>query len=242
MKTKLLLTLWYSIFIIGICFAQEESTSRTYAVKNYFSISVEPDDINFIFENETYSLRDSMQVFDYRLFRPAFNIFDKFGNLHEIEILKFQFTNDEKSVLTQSFNPDSTTTTLVHDIDEEIRRIYLRYSYSFSILQKNKFIFYLGGSIQPYYDMLKRPALPEIFGYSESELKSVGVHFHLVPRLNFSITEKLFIDVNVLLPMLKIENTKFIQTVDDVENTYEYDINQKLKGIWELAVGIGYKF
>jgi len=243
MKTQVLFLLLFSFSIIGSTFGQKGSTSNTFAIKNYFSIGYEKDDLNFFFANEDYTLTDSNQVVDYRLIRPAFNIFTKDGFLHEFEISEFQFSKDNKFILYEYFNPDSVSTTEEYDFVEVIRRFSFKYSMNIPLLKRSNYTVYLGGGIQPFYERVWSHSLPEEqFPYTEANLKTIGINFQLTPRLIFPISEKMFVDVNALLPILKIENTKYSQKIDGEDKVYEKDINQMLKGVTELAIGIGYKF
>ena len=121
-------TLFTWILIIGNSFAQE-SESSSFAIKNYFSVGIEKDDIDLYFANQFYTLKDSNQVLDFQMILPAFNIFTKEGHLHELEISDFQFSNEKKNVLTGPLSTDSITTTEVHDFEEVIRRFSFRYHY-----------------------------------------------------------------------------------------------------------------
>lgn len=238
MKTKIFFLLWFSFSILGSTFAQ-----KTFAIKNYFSVGYEKDDLNLFFANEDYTLIDSNQVVDYRLIRPAFNIFTEDGYLHEFEISEFQFSKDNKFVLYEYFNTDSVSTTDEYDFVEVIRRFSFKYSMNIPVLTRSNFTFYLGGGIHPFYERVWSHSLPEEqFPYTEANLKSIGINLNVTPRLILPINEKLFVDVNTLLPVLKIENTKYSQKIDGENKVYENDVNQVFKGVMELALGIGYKF
>jgi len=240
MKTKVLLLVLFSLSIIGNLSAQKETT---FAVKNYFSIGYEKDDLNLIFKNEDYSLIDSNQVFNYRLLRPAFNIFTKNGFLYEFEISEFKFSKENKSIVYELFNPNSIPTIEEYDFVEVTRQISFKYSMNIPLLTRSNFTFYIGGGIQPFYEKVWRHSLPEEdFGYTDSTIKNVGINLFLTPRLIIPINENFFVDVHTLLPILKVENTKFSQKTAGEEKVHEKDINQFLKGFMELAIGVGYKF
>lgn len=139
-------------------------------------------------------------------FTPSIAFVTANGNFHELEFsrLKINSSSDKTSITydnlghTQTISGQKTTNIL----------IALRYEYNFMFFKKKeeaKLRTYLGLAINPYFE--NSNTLPFLSNYFPTSETSLGTMLSIIPRINYNLGEKWFIDFNIPINISNIDIT-----------------------------------
>ncbi|MFT5821640.1 MAG: hypothetical protein ACI8ZM_002894 [Crocinitomix sp.] len=135
-------------------------------------------------------------------FSPAFSWATPKGNRHEIELSRLQFNQvDEVTYLDYD---DGISFQVISGERNTNVFIALRYEFDYQIIKNkdSKLKPSLGFAVRPYYSHASlRPKVSSIF--SSSEL-NVAAMFSIVPRLNYDLNKKMFIDLSIPLSLAEL--------------------------------------
>lgn len=226
------------LFCLSFFTNAQESKNHTVNIKLYSNVNfLHSEDQNFVLSGD--SLNNSNQI---KLFiSPAFTFVRQNGNFHEIELSEFSFnkTNNKSSLTNNSGT--------LYSVDGERVTNYsisLRYEYGFMFLKKanSKIHPYLGVSIHPYYSYTNSNPLLSTF-YRTSET-SIGVNVSIVPRIQWNISERFLLDLNVPfsiasteLNLIRNENPTY---TTEQQSTYKI-LGDVLASKYLVRLGIGFK-
>lgn len=137
---------------------------------------------------------------------PAISFGRVNGNFHEVELSELvlsrerDVTSGTSSFSGQTFRWENGTT--VSDIV-----IAMRYEYNVAFLQKPeaRFGLYFGVAVRPYFSMFWFD--PEGGAPNSNRGNSIGGTFSVVPRLNYYISRKCFLDLNIPVSAFDLDRT-----------------------------------
>ena len=244
---KTYFTILLAVFFLGVGLAQD-TDARYFGIKNYFSFEIEKADINFIRTNNQGFELDSVQHFDIKIVRPAFNIFTKKGHFHEFEITTLKFLEEETETYYLFTDPQfGTFDGYFRQGTEKLNEFGLRYQFNYALVNKKVKVL-LGAGIEGLLKTEKFiPIIPEDRAtYSGIEWKHTikGLNLQVVPRIIIPLNEKLFIDINALVTVYQLERVDYDrwQKIDvPVFVNFKHTIKNVLPIDIEGAIGIGYK-
>lgn len=240
--------LGFCLFIcVSLCLAEKPNSSDKYSFKLYgLSISESYEYSKRFTNDDPYTL--ITEISNWRIFHPtlAFQWRTKADNFSEIELTFLEINNDE-FLITMVYDdrpyyypPITTAGTKVTTTNISIRYEYI---YNLTKTDNNRFAFSIGASINPYFlKIYEDPALSNQFSTNE---RNIGAFFHFVPRINFNLSKKLFIDFNVPFCLFNF-NHKNVHKNDPILTeelkTQSFVDNTMFPEIYSLRIGIGYRF
>jgi len=244
---KTLITFLICSLYVSVLFSQETS-SRYFGIKNYLSLKIQKEDVNFSGVNDVGFILDSVQHIDLKIVRPGFNIFTKKGHFHEIVITELQLFKTE-TVTNYQFNPSSfgPISGSFGEGTEKTNNFGLRYQFNYALMN-NKTKVYIGAGVEGYY--FKEGYVPEFDlereRYTRFEYYKIlkGMTVQVIPRVILPISEKVFLDFNTVLSAYKIERSdydKWKSTDDQNFINFNHNYTKVLPIDFECSIGIGYK-
>ncbi len=174
-------------------------------------------------------------------FSPAFAWASPRGNYHEIELSRLQFNQVDEQTYIDYDNG------LNHQVISGEQRtnvfIALRYEFNYMII-KNKddkrLKPSLGFAVRPYYHRSAfQPRISSLFATSQS---NAGALFSIVPRINYDLSKKWFIDLNVPINLadLSIQSRTYDNPAIPVnQRTITTIVAETLPSQYLIRLGIG---
>ncbi len=201
MKNQTAFTAFFSFsLILGVsigAFAQESETEKPVSFKVYS---------NYVWDKleSTYSdpvsgqtfITQSKTTYDLGYFSPAVAFTNNRGNIHELELSRLQFNVSDFEV----FNLDTANRSLqLADGQAEAKfNLAVRYEYILALNifdNESKFQASVGFSGSPSLAFLTlNPKQTDQFPVSQT---AIGLRLAVAPRINYSLNEKWFLDLNV---------------------------------------------
>ena len=176
-------------------------------------------------------------------FSPAMVIKQPRGNFHEIELSRLQFNKTMGEIIIITDSIGNPVQRVYENITAEIFLAF-RYDYNFRFFKSKKesrIRPYLGFSVGPYYSYLKYD--PMISSSFPSKGHIFGANFSLIPRVQYMINERWFIDVNFPVNIADISwqykkvNNPAIQ--ENERSTSEIEISE-FPAIFQFRIGLGF--
>jgi hypothetical protein len=228
------LTIVLLLSVVGhLCYGQNKNLDARYAVKLYNITSWEKQQEPFqqgIFMGKTTEK-------EFQLLHPslAFRIKNAKNNFHEIELTELE-VGKENSVSEVDYNgivipiqgSNITNTTIA---------VRYEYTLNFNKKKNSRFMPALGLAIMPYYQRTNfTPVLSTQYPVANTHIGAKG---YLVPRLNYAISSRLFLDLNIpicitdtYMEMVNTKNPNITQqeqkhetgNFDGVPNRYSFRI------------------
>ena len=245
MKTSIIFLI--GLFLGNIIYAQETNSSY-FAIKNYFSIKIEKEDISFSGVNDVCFVLDSAQHFDIQIIKPAINFFTKKGHFHELGITELQLLKTETVTNYQFGDAFGNFSGSFGEGTDTKEKFGLRYQFNYALLKK-RVTFFIGAGVEGYYQ--KEGFIPEYDSererYSRLEYYTTtkGLVIQVIPRVIFPINNKVFLDFNMAFSPYKIERTdrdRWQSTTNQNFINFNHTYTKVLPLDFEFAIGIGYKF
>lgn len=164
-------------------------------------------------------------------FSPAVKIKNPRGNAHYLEISRLRYDNDYSE---EYFYVDSTGVASPAIAGEDVRHFecYLRYEYSLGLFKRRnweKLGLSLGFSACPFFNRNK--TIPLLSSEYPITTTSTGVYLSVIPRIEYNINEKWFLDVN--LPLALVTAEYMLTRIDNPA----IEPNQRLNGIFDFRQG-----
>ncbi len=232
------------IFLSQFICAQNPQVDYKYTLKIYNLASFE-EYTNSTDPENGYSTLFSFNTRKLDILHPtiAFQWSNKKRNFHEVELTRFTLGN--VASISQSQNVNSNTTQLLDSERTTTIDISLRYEYilNFRKGQDKKMIPSLGFAINPYCNnIVTRPQVSTSFPTSSWHL---GARIFVVPRLNFSLSSRIFLDVNI--PICLMDNyqlrNKYDSPIVSLDNRITYsNLIDFMPKMYSLRIGFGFKF
>lgn len=211
----------YSMFLClviscGYTYAQQDNEYKL-SLKNYMKIV--PSDV----PNKSVSLR---------FIAPGFNIMDRKGNFHEIELSEINHSN---SLEINGITATNNVRDLTRYYHKE-SRFSMNYSFNKKIAAYNQLQFFVGPSIGLSYALDKETASDKPDFYNRE--RNRGIYLNIIPRMQWNITDRWYLDVNIPIRAYGLNYTE--------EGTQSYDNiefkNQIFPNKNTVNVGIGLRF
>jgi hypothetical protein len=232
------LTIVFLILTAGsICHAQNKNLKSKYAIKLNNLVSWEEattTNTNFLYTSTTTNKK--IDLFDPTV---SVRVRSKNNNSHEIELTQFEWNKSENTTVYTYPNGINIT---VAGGKTTITNIALRYEYilNFCKGQNSKWMPALGFGAMPYFQRQHlEPALTNEYPGTATKL---GMKAFVVPRINYAVSSKFFIDFNIPLCVSDLyfrkDNTTNpnLTISEQKSNTFNFDA---AKNILSFRVGVG---
>lgn len=170
--------------------AQNKQLDFKYGIKLYNTSSYSMD-----VRSNDGSVRIKDRVIDYLQPSVAFQVKAKNNNFHEIELARFQMSNNLYQL--DKFDPASHSWKNADEYRGNYVNIQLRYEYilNFNKKKDSRWLPALGLSAMPYLTYANgKSNLSTIFPRSEA---TVGIRGFVIPRVSYRISKRLFAELNV---------------------------------------------
>lgn len=193
MKTTLLASL---LILVSICSFSQKVGIKVYQNTDFFET---------VYNESRTNLQTSSEQVNFNRFTIALDFHTKNNFLHEVEFFIPEISkslDDVQYPMNYEFRKDDT-------FDGEATTYSLRYEFSKKLTnESNRFGFSFGAAINPYYVHLEYIPNVETTYYWSTRLYGFAVN--LVPRINYKISNRLNIDLNVPLKVydLRFEENK----------------------------------
>ena len=187
-------------------FAQETNQNQLKLYSN-FGWSSETRTVGFDTTTNTPIVTTSKSN-DLGYFTPAFAFATAKGNYHEIEFSKLQINKTSEVTL---IDPNNQFPTVIEGERKTNFLIAFRYEYNLVLFKQKegkKITPSLGFAARPFYSNSSfQPVLANQFSSGET---AAGILLSIVPRLNYNIGEKWFLDLDIPLNLaqLSIKNSR----------------------------------
>jgi len=244
MKTKIIFVI--CLFIVGETLGQENSSSF-FGIKNYVSVAFEKGDINFTGTNDAGFILDSVQHLELKIIQPTFNIFSKKGHFHEVGISALRFIKEEQVVVLKTNSQIFSFTDTFLQGTEKQNELGLRYQFNYALINKGIQVYFgagLDGSLKIRKFIPIIPKDRELYSNYEQEHKVKELNLHIVPRIIFPISKKVFLDFNTSFTVYKIKKTNYdrwISRTNQNNINFKHSYSETLPYDFECSIGIGYK-
>lgn len=175
------------LFIFSLSTAQDQN--RTVALKLYANLDL---------WNSLYELREGGTTIkraakNFLYLSPAVTIWGNNKNFQEIELSKVSIAENTYQLIEQNnFRSELREGEITRSLE-----FAFRYEYSFLLTsaENSKLNTYFGLSASPFFQ--KIDVKPNITNAFPTHYTSFGLDFSLVPRINYYIAERVFIDLSV---------------------------------------------
>lgn len=200
------------LFSLALMFAGrttlgQEDQKKT-LVKLYSNVSITITETPEIFNSDlqitTTEKNKELQI---GYFTPSIGFNLPNGNYHEFGISRLLINKTDNVSYSIDDSAGQSNLLVSGDITTDLL-IDLRYEYNFMLLKKkseSKLRPFLGFSVDPYFSRKRfNPKISTSFPMNENKL---GATFSVIPRLVYNINERLFLDLNIPLPIADINLT-----------------------------------
>lgn len=191
------------------------------------------------FDNLTNEVEKFGQL-NFTRFSLALDIQSKKGYIHEIEFFVPEVSKSYDNLrypMNYEFKKEWP------NFEREASSYSLRYELSKNLTKKTRRIgFNLGIGISPYYVLAE--SIPTAVNHYYSSTKLYGFVLNIVPRINYKITQRFSIDLNVPLKMydVRVENTRIKNPSIPIHQQTKIDYsNHFFESAYTLRLGIMYK-
>ena len=206
MKIKIacqIIFLFLSLNLLG-----QEQTERV-NFKLYTNFDYSPKYINHESDiDDGYSLRENEKEINGFNFSPALVFFNRKGNSSEIEISRFKYLNKFNKVYTVIDSTDAVGSTLLGSYDKQFE-LFVRYEYRLHLLKnKNEKALkpIIGFSATPFFQWnISDPVLSNEYPSSKA---SIGLYLSVIPRIEYAINERWYLDLNIPLALVTTHYTR----------------------------------
>ncbi len=220
-----------------LLFAISSSAQRSFQVKvyqntDYFDVSY--------YNSQTNSSRNSNEL-NFSRISLAFAINTRKNFVHEIEIIIPELSKSIYNVklpLDYSFQDDGPRvgTISTYSFRYELSKVLSNPS--------KKFRFNLGLAINPYFTDTEYEPENSI-AYYKSNTKLFGVSFNIVPRINYNITDRILIDLNIPFKLYDLQNkeTRINNPALPIrQQTSSEFTNVFFEDVYTIRLGVSYVF
>lgn len=235
MKSLILMPL--ILMAASFCYGQNKNLNAKYSVKLYNQTSWQQDKStgnNGLFPTETTDKQ-------FQLFHPtaAFRLKDARNNMSEIELTQFEIGKDEN---TTYINLPDGRSLPVNGGTSNNTNIAVRYEYIRNFCKKanSKWMPALGFAAMPYYERTK--FIPILSNEYINANTKTGMKAFLVPRINYAISSRFYIDINVPICVadMNIQKANYNNPALTVQQQKQQTTNFNLiPDSYSLRVGLG---
>lgn len=205
LKTLLCFTLTFVLHGLTL-FAQENDNHKTIKLYTNFGWANTEETLSFDTTNWTSTIEQNQEI-QMGHFSPSVSISLANGNFHEFELsrLLFNHTNSVTNLVI-----DSTGKTVQTIAGQKTTNVLLgfRYAYDMMLFKKKegtKIQSYLGFSANPYFSNSKY--VPIVSASYPTNQNNIGVTLSIIPRLNYNLNDKWFLDFNIPINIIDVNWT-----------------------------------
>lgn len=137
---------------------------------------------------------------------PGFAWFHQNGNFQEFELIRLSVYHSETALFTQN-NQTGGLTNKNQTVNSSQFALVTRYEYNRQMGRKNenkKLTWYAGMAVRPFYTFYK--FLPQSSNSFPEKSHAFGLSLAVVPRINYALSKKWFIDVNIPITLAENRN------------------------------------
>lgn len=231
-------------FLCSVLTSIGQENPKTKMVKLYtnFSLTETTSNIGFDTLGRTSVVAKNQDI-HMGYFSPAFAVALPNGNFHEFEISNVLINNTKNET---EFIVDSNGTTISGSILRKNQNmIAVRYEYDFLFFKKKteaKLKSYLGLSVNPYFSNTRYSS--NITAAFPSSQNSLGALIAVIPRLNYNINERWFLDLNIPINIIdmNVVNNKTENPVLTAEQRSITTINfAQMPSQYLMRFGVGFR-
>ncbi|TVQ13909.1 MAG: hypothetical protein EA361_09045 [Bacteroidetes bacterium] len=228
-----------------MCRAEDTNSSYRYSFKVYgLSVSESFEYTQRFGIEDPYTRITEMS--NWRIFHPTFALQwkTKADNYQEIEITFLEINSNELRQIDVLYL-DNAYKKFFGGIKVTTTHLSLRYEYIYRFTKAvdRRFDFSLGAGINPYFfNISEDPVISNQFPTHE---RNMGAFFHVVPRIQFNLSNKLYMDLNVPFCLFYYNHRRMER--EDPQLTEELKIltftdNTLLPEVYSVRVGVGFRF
>jgi outer membrane protein W len=238
--TKLIGLTLMVILLASTAPAQENQKTKTLKLYSNFGLTTSENSI--FSEGLQVTTVTTNRDYDIGYMSPALAFVKQHGNFHEIELSRFKINN--KYDETTLYEVNGATTTISGQYITNIL-IALRYEYDIMFLKKKETLKlrpYLGFGVNPYF--LNSIINPIVATNYPTRQNDFGASISIIPRLNYNITERWFLDLNIPINVteLAVSSQKTYNPLIREEDQRTTNINYEiLPSNFLIRIGIGIK-
>ncbi len=184
---------------------------------------------------------------NWRIFHPTFALQwkTKADNFQEIELTFLDIHSDE--FLRTRIDNEDTYYPSYYEAGTKVTTTHIsmryEYIYRFTKAVDRKFDISLGAGINPYFSNISEE--PAISNQWPTQERNMGAFFQVVPRIQFNLSSKLFLDLNVPFCVFNYNHRRLEredpQLIEEL-NVQTYTDNTLLPEIYSVRIGVGFRF
>ena len=212
-KTTTLIFFLLTFLLSGLTtFGQENQKNKIVKLYTNLSLTSTETSLSFDTTNLTSTIEKNKET-QIGYFTPSITFVLPNGNFQEFELSRLVINNTNSETIIINDSPGKTIQTVSGQRTTNIL-IAFRYEYDIMFFKKKeeaKLRPYLGFGVNPYFSNSKyRPIVSNLFPINQNNF---GVTLSIIPRLNYNLNEKWFVDFNIPINLADIN-----WTFDKVDN------------------------
>lgn len=196
-----------------------------------------------VYSNFEYTLSDFVDIVEYKSFQfditPSF-VISKPKVSHEIGISKLHIGHDS-SYKKEETLPDGSVIA-AEGAKQSHFHLNIRYEYGLNLIKINKkHQLSIATSVEPYIWFDK--SIPRTSENFPNRLTTVGSKFHLTPRATFSLSERLFLDVNMpieIMDVYRLSNYTENPILTEEQRRYSDTRSDFFDSVFQFRIGLGF--
>ena len=237
----------FFLVCVTMCICQNAIPSYRYSFKVYGLSVSESYEYTQRFGNEDPYTRIT-EMSNWRIFHPTFALQwkTKADNYQEIELTFLEISSNE-FLRTRFDNEDLSYPSFYYEAGTKVTttHVSLRYEYIYRLTKAvdRRFDFSLGAGINPYFfNISENPVISNQFPTHE---RNMGAFFQVVPRIQFNLSNKLYMDLNVPFCLFYYNHRRLEredpQLIDELK-IQTFTDNTLLPDVYSVRIGLGFRF
>ena len=212
------------VFLLnGLTLFGQENNKNSKTIKLYTNFSWSNTDMSLSYDtvNKTSTIENSKET-QIGYFTPSFSFSSLNGNFQEFELSRLLINKTQNQTIETVDSTGQTINTLAGEKSTNIF-IAFRYEYDIMLFKKKegtKFQSFIGFSANPFYS--NSSFTPIVSTLYPSTQNNFGVLLSVIPRLNYNLNEKWFIDLNI--PINLVDANWMFRSEEDPTLTEEQRI------------------
>ena len=204
MKREIIVTVFLIMSLV--VFSQETPSNKSLKVYTSYNWAA-------FYNQADTSLQPGVTIMNYEReigvfnFSPSFVIHNSKGNSHEFELTRVFYQNNYQKTYDEIDSTGNVANIVSGELIKQFQ-LHLRYEYVWSLFKQKdwkKLNGFLGFSASPFYKWNKQEPLTSM-SYTKSE-KSMGLYFSVIPRVQYNINKRLYLDLNFPIALLTAQYT-----------------------------------
>ncbi len=189
MYLRMIALLFVAMYLQNQAFAQEEKNTQ-YQFKVYSNFEYESYEREGFYEGRHFSFGN---------ITPSF-VISKPRISHEIGISRFRIKHDD--IYTEESTNSGGSVIPASGYKRTDFDLNIRYEYAFRLIKIKKHQLSIAASTEPYIGLAK--SLPYTSDRFPVRFSALGNRLFMIPRAIFSLSDRLFLDINVPIEMMHL--------------------------------------